>query len=599
MVGARSPAGWLASLALVLALAGAAPSARAAELQFSASVDQTTVGLGQQFQLVLTVQGEDMFSVPTPTLPALPDFTVLGSSSSQSTNISIIGGQMKKQATVSFVYALTANKLGALSIPPARLSYQGREYTSQPIAITVVKEAHGAAPPGGAPGAAPSRTPPSVEGNVFLSVIPSKRTVYVGEPLTVEVSLCTRFQIANGGWAEIPAFDGFWTEKIFDADRFDFQNRVIDGRSFGVSLLKKAALIPITAGHARLKELAFNVAVQQQSRDPFDLFGSTQNLRIASKPVTIDVLPLPEAGKPAEFTGGVGQYTLTAALDRVTSTGSEPVNLTLKMSGSGNLRMIGPPALPAMQGLKILAPEIKDDARAAGETVRGTKTFRYPILPQSDGKYVIAPIAIAYFDPQGKAYRTLKTPQLEFSASATSTSAPMVEATGLRVLGTDIGYIKPDAAQLPITPMGLPWWPNLLYLLSFGMMGSAVWYRGHSERLLADRGYARKSRSSSLVRRRLRHAEALLKKNDEKGFYAELTRAVMGYVGDRFDLDSHALTRDQLRAELDRVQVQPEVSTALIGIVDQCEIARFSPAMAGSSQPNALFAQTRDLLGRL
>jgi hypothetical protein len=584
-------------LTWVLALA-LAPPLRAAELQFSASVDQTTVGLGQQFQLVLTVQGEDMFSVPTPTLPALPDFTVLGSSSSQSTNISIIGGQMKKQATVSFVYALTANKLGALSIPPARLSYQGREYSSQPIAITVVKGAQGAAPSGGAPGAAASRTPASVEGNVFLSVIPSKRTVYVGEPLTVEVSLCTRFQVANGGWAEIPAFDGFWTEKIFDADRFDFQNRVIDGRSFGVSLLKKAALIPITTGHARLKELAFNVAVQQQSRDPFDLFGGTQNLRIASKPVAIEVLPLPESGKPAEFTGGVGQYTLTAALDRTTSTGSEPVNLTLKMSGSGNLRMIGPPALPAIQGLKILAPEIKDDARAAGETVRGTKTFRYPILPQSDGKYVIAPVTIAYFDPQARAYRSLKTPQLEFSASGTSTSAPMVEATG-RVLGTDIGYIKPDAAQLAVTPMALPWWPNLLYLLSFGMMGSAVWYRGHSERLLADRGYARKSRSSSLVRRRLRHAEVLLKKNDEKGFYAELTRAVMGYVGDRFDLDSHALTRDQLRAELDRVQVAPEVSTALIGIVDQCEIARFSPAMAGSGEPKALFAKTRDLLGRL
>jgi hypothetical protein len=131
------------------------------------------------------------------------------------------------------------------------------------------------------------------------------------------------------------------------------------------------------------------------------------------------------------------------------------------------------------------------------------------------------------------------------------------------------------------------------------MMGSAVWYRGHSERLLADRGYARKSRSSSLVRRRLRHAETLLKKNDEKGFYAELTRAVMGYVGDRFDLDSHALTRDQLRAELDRVQVAPEVSTALIGIVDQCEIARFSPGVAGSGDARALFARTRDLLGRL
>jgi hypothetical protein len=599
-------AAWRAGAALALAaLTLTALPAYAAELRFSASVDRTTVGVGEQFQLVLTVQGEDMLSAPAPTLPQLPDFTVLGSSSSQSTNISIIGGQMKKEATVSFIYALTANKLGTFWIPACKFTYQGREYASQPITMTVVKEAQGRAAPGpgagggGAPAVAPSRTPAAIEGNLFLSVIPSRRTVYVGEPLTVEVSLCTRYQIANGGWAEVPSFNGFWTEKLFEADRFDFQNRVIEGRSFGVSVLEKVALIPISPGQATLKPLAFNAAVSQPPRDVFDLFGSTQNVRVTSKPITIDVLPLPEQGKPAEFTGGVGQFTLAATLDRMTSNGSEPVNLTVKLSGNGNLRMIDKPTLPAIQGLKILDPEIKDDAHVSGESVRGTKTFRYPIIPQSDGKYLIAPIVIAYFDPQAKSYKTLRTTPLEFAASGTMTSAPVVEATGLKVLGTDIGYIKPDATTLAVTPMTLPWWPNLLYLLSFGMMGSAVWYRGHSERLLADRGYARKSRSSALVRRRLKDAEALLRKKDEKGFYAELTRAVMGYVGDRFNIDSHAMTREQLRAELDRLAVAPETSGALLAIVDQCEIARFSPGLAGVGDARTLFTKTRDLLGRL
>lgn len=604
MVGGRRTArGAIGALALA-ALSLTALPAHATELQLSASVDRTTVGLGEQFQLVLTVQGEDMLSAPAPTLPPLPDFSVLGSSSSQSTNISIIRGQMKKQATVSFIYALTANKLGALSIPPCKLTYQGREYASQPIAITVVKQAQGGSTPGpgpgaGAPGVAPSRTPAAVEGNLFLSVIPSRRTVYVGEPLTVEVSLCTRYQIANGGWAEVPSFNGFWTEKLFEADRFDFQNRVIEGRSFGVSLLQKVALIPISPGQATLKPLAFNAAVSQPPRDAFDLFGSTQNLRVTSKPVTIEVLPLPEQGKPAEFTGGVGQFTLAATLDRTTSNGSEPVNLTVKLSGDGNLRMIDKPRLPAIQGLRILDPEVKDDAHAAGESVRGTKTFRYPIIPQSDGKYVIAPIVIAYFDPQAKSYKTLRSAPLEFAATGTMTSAPVVEATGLKVLGTDIGYIKPDATTLAATPMTLPWWPDLLYLLSFGMVGGAVWYRGHSERLLADRGYARKSRSSALVRRRLKDAETLLRKHDEKGFYTELTRAVMGYVGDRFNIDSHAMTREQLRAELDRLAVAPETSGALLAIVDQCEIARFSPGLAGAGDARTLFTKTRDLLGRI
>ena len=588
---------------VALALVVLVPSAHAAELEFSASVEQTTVGLGEPFQLVLTVRGEDMLSVPKPVLPPLPDFDVIGSSSSQSTNISIIGGQMRKQATVSFIYALSAKTLGASLIPPCKLTYQGREYQSQPIQITVVKAAQGqAAPmpsPRGQPGASPPRSQASLEGNLFLAVVPSRRAAYVGEPIMVEIQLCTRFQITDGGWAAMPTFDGFWAEKVFDAERFDFQNRVIDGKSYGVSVLKKVALFPLSPGRVTLKPAAFNVAVARAPRDIFDVFGGSQAVKVESKPVTLDILPLPEKGKPAEFTGGVGQFALAATLDRATTTHSEPVNLMVTISGSGNLKMIDKPTIPSVVGLRILDPEIKDDVRVSGTTVRGTKTLRYPIIPQSDGKYVIAPIAVATFDPQARAYQTMKTGVLEFSASGSASSAPLVEASGLKVLGSDISYIKPDATTLRITPMELPWWPNLLYVVSVGMMGSALWYRSHSERLASDRGYARKTRSSALVKRRLREAEKLLRRNDQKGFHAALTQAVMGYVGDRFNIDSHAMTRDQLRGELDRLQVAGETSAALIEIVDRCEFARFSPETDGTSDPRRLFERTRDLLGRL
>jgi hypothetical protein len=194
----------VAPLLLGLALA---TTARAAQVDFSASVDQTTVGLGQQFQLVLSVQGEDMLSAPAPKLPPLPDFDVLGSTSSQSTNISIMNGRMTKQATVNFIYVLAAKRLGTATIPPCKLVYQGQEFQSQPITITVVKGAQGQAAPAPAPssGISAPRSQVPLDGNIFVSVVPSRRSVYVGEPISVEVSLCTRFQISNGGW-------------VFDAD---------------------------------------------------------------------------------------------------------------------------------------------------------------------------------------------------------------------------------------------------------------------------------------------------------------------------------------------------------------------------------------------
>src|SRR5262249_12313992 len=161
----------------------------------------------------------------------------------QSTNISFVGGQMKKEATVSFIYALSAKQLGKVTIPPARLTYQGKEYESQPIELTVVKAAQGhASPMPGGQGMPGARAQIPIGGNLFLRVTPSRRTAYVGEPIAVDISLCTRFQVENGGWAELPSFDGFWAEKVFEADRFDFQRRTIDGKAFGVSELKRVVL---------------------------------------------------------------------------------------------------------------------------------------------------------------------------------------------------------------------------------------------------------------------------------------------------------------------------------------------------------------------
>jgi hypothetical protein len=167
------------------------------------------------------------------------------------------------------------------------------------------------------------------------------------------------------------------------------------------------------------------------------------------------------------------------------------------------------------------------------------------------------------------------------------------------VLGTDINYIKPDLPSLAVVPFDLPRWPNLLYLLSFGTLGGAFWYRGHSQRLMSDRGYARKSRSASRVKQRLQQAEKHLRKKDEKGFYTALDQAVLGYVGDRFNIETQAMTKEQVRAELDRQNVAPETSGAVIDILSQCEIARFSPGLLDSRDPAALFQRARDTLGRI
>jgi hypothetical protein len=500
---------------------------------------------------------------------------------------------------------MTAKQIGKAVIAPCRLTYQGHEYQTAPVEITVIKAPTGvgSATPQSAtttPGLPAARPDVPLGGNLYVSASPSRRTVYVGEPILLDVSLFTRYSISNGGWADVPTFEGFWVEKVFDADRFDFQRRTIDGKAFVVAPLKKSILFPLSPGTATIKPMGFNVSVTQAPRDFFDVFGTSQTVRIESKPVTIQVLDLPTRDRPAEFSGGVGQYDWSAALDRSSTSNGEPVNLVVRVSGSGNVRMIDKPRIEPVAGLRILPPETRDDARVSGDAVRGSRTFRFPMIPQRDGRFVVPAIALAYFDPRTKAYRTLHAGPFEFSASGSNVAAsPIAEASGLRVLGSDIGYIKPDLRSLDTQPLAPPAWPNLMYVVSLGVLGIAFGTRGHFERLASDRGYARKTRSSGLVRRRLKDAETRLRKHDEHGFYAALSQAVSGYVGDRFDIESQAMTRDQLRAELERRAVAPELAAEIIAIIDQCEIARFSPGLLDTRDPRALFERTRDALGRI
>ncbi|MBI4726806.1 protein BatD [candidate division TA06 bacterium] len=570
----------------------------AAGIDFSASVDQTTVGLGEQFTLTVNVQGEDMASVPKPQLPDLPDFNVLGNSSSQSTSFQIINGKMSKQASVNFIYYLSAKKTGKLTLGPCILKYNGQEYQSQDINIEVTKSAQARPQQSGqSPKASHARIP--LDGNLYLSVYCNKKTIYLGEQVNVEFVLYNRFQINGLNLAEQPSFGGFWTENIYDAQKIEFKRQTVDGKQFDVFLLKKTALFPMTSGQLEIKPMALNVEIVQRSRDIFDFFGTTQNVKVESKPIHLTVLPLPENGKPAEFTGGVGSFAMTAELDRSSTTGSELINLTIKVSGAGNIRLIEKPVIPATTGLKILDPEIKDQVQTSGDVIKGSKSFRYPIIPQADGKYVLPAIKMAYFDPGDKSYHTLQSKVLECTASGCTPNAPLVEATGLKVLGADINYLKPDRTE--IRPFkSSPWW--LLgsgYFISFALRGFSFLYRAHRNKLDSDRGYARKYKSGALVKKRLKAAVRLLKDNPDQEFYASLFHAVLGYVGDRCNLDTHALSKEQLKAELLRLNLTPDLADKIIEMVEQCDIARFSPDQAAYKTPRDLFDRSREILNQL
>jgi len=584
----------------------------AAELEFSASVDRTAVGIGEQFTLTVTVSGSGIGRVPQPRLPALDGFDRLGSTSSSSSNISFVNGRMSQENRTSFIYYLAPNREGDLAIPPCTLDFKGSIYTTRSIDVTVTRESQAPPPrqqqqrqqppdPFGmfAPPVRPAPQSGSVRDDVHLLAWADRTDVYQGEQVNVNYTFYTRLQVANLNLAQPPSFTGFWVEKLFDAQDLDYQRREYNGRQYDAAAIKRVALFPTRPGELEVGPMRLSGAVV---RSGGFFFNTSEPFEVASSAIRINVRPLPDSGVPAGFTGGVGKFEVAAELDSDSSAGGEPVNLTIRVSGTGNIQLVGEPELPHVSAVKVLNPETRDKVSRSGDAVSGTREFVYPIIPQADGRHVIPGIELGFFDPRAGSYYTRATPRLEFTATGARPSGPLTEAeTGMRVLSTDIRHIKSAGSIRPVAggwSASPPWWAWLCYPLGLAVLLAGVFIGRHRRKLEQDRGYARFRRSSKLVRKRLARAHALLKSGQERGFHAELAGAVQGYVGDRFDIEAQGMTGDEIAAEITRRGVDDATARELLVLLRDCDTARFSPGMA-ESRPQDMLERAEEVLGRL
>lgn len=575
----------------------------AGEINFTASVDRTTVGLGEPFELTVTVSGVNISRVPQPQLPELAEFENLGVSQSQSTSISIINGRVQQQTAVSFVYTLVPRKLGELTIGPCRMIYNNTEYTTEPIRITVVKSKTRSQPRT----QPQSRFPPSPfdffeepepepagADNVFLAASADRTSVYQGEQVTVTWTIYTNQELARLNLKETPALTGFWVDDIYQAQELRYEQRTVRGRAYYAAVLRRTALFPTQSGELRVGPMK----LEGQMVTGGFFFGRAKPFSVASEQLKITVKPLPEVGKPASFIGGVGSFEVSASLSSDRSTGGEPITLTITVNGTGNLGLLAAPVLPSVPGLKILTPEIKDNFSYATGRLSGSRRFVYPVLPAADGRYRIPEIELGFFDPKSGSYYVKKTPALEFVASDVPAKSGPVETAspGLRVIGSDIRHIRDRL-------VGSAGWERavglefILYPLGLLLLIAGVIFGRHQRRLQLDVGYARKSRAFREARKRLKMAQSVLREGRRDEFYGLVRQAVLGFIGDRFNIEPGALTNAEIGTELNKRGIDSGLITELLDMINRCEVARFSPSVV-SCDPRELLTQAEKLLGK-
>jgi hypothetical protein len=565
---------------LVWALLAAAVGARA-EVSFTATVDKTRVAMDDAVVLTVTLSGESVDDA-RPALPDIPGFRA--ASAGQSQNFSFINGQAFRE--VSFTYVLQPEAPGAYTVPALTVRAGGKSYSTAPIAIEVV--AAGAAAP-----AAPregGRAPPAARGReLFLTAAVDKQEAFVGQAVVLTVRFYSRARLLSQPAYAPPDTTGFLTEDLPPQRQYV---EVVDGRRYAVVELR-TALFPAAPGTARVGPAALECRTEDFGGmdDPFgssffsQFFSGGRPVTIKSEPLSVRVKPLPAEGRPADFHGDVGRYRLSAALDRPRAAVHEPVTLTVTVSGEGNVKALGQPALPPLDGFKAYETLSSLNVAKAGGKVEGSKVFQTVLKPEVSGALRVPPLSFSFFDPEARAYKTVRSQPLSLEVTgAAAVPGSAAAGEGVKVLSRELRYLKsgpPIRDRRPFHEsqlfVGLNLLPGLAFLLLFA---ARAWRSRPAAPDAAARGAAARAR-------RALKAAAALSERDPAAALAAVESLWRSYLADKASTPPAGLTGEDADGILAARGAPEDLRRRAAALWDGLQQSRFAPGSVDAAEARA------------
>jgi hypothetical protein len=440
-------------------------------------------------------------------------------------------------------------------------------------------------------------------------VIPSRTKIYQGEYITTGVKLFTRVSIASYHVVNLPTFEGFFKQDIETPALRSLEQENINGEAYGTGILQRSVLFAQKSGTLIINPATVEVGIQQRvqsrSRSFFDDFfgGSVQTVprELKSAPVNITVLPLP-TGKPASFTGGVGQLDFKAKTDKTEVKANDPVTLTLTVSGTGNLRFIDAPRVNFPPDFEVYDPKVTNNLNAVSTT--GNKVFEYLVIPRHGGTYRIPAIEFSYFDPQAKQYKTVKSEEFILNVEKGEEQPGTTVVSGItredvKFLGKDIRYIKTGDMKLRHSEdIFFGTWKFWLWFIIplIGFIIIAYVRRKYISRY-SDVAFVKNKRANRFASKRLKTAQNFMNKGEQENFYEELSRALWGYLSDKLTIAVAGLSRDNVKNMMERHNVDETTANEFIEVIDDCEFARYAPSQRADM--NTLYSRAVDVINKM
>lgn len=566
--------------------------ALAAEIEVASSVNKTRVQIDEEISFTIRILGA-RGNLQAPRLPAFEGFDSFYTG--RTSQFTFVNG--KSESRVEFNFVLVPKVAGQFTLEPVQVWIEGKSYSTQPLAIEVLGPAvqvqpvqfavptrKTQVPPAPSPRAAspPSALPPTLiqDENVFVEATVNKPNVYPNEQVLLTYTLYTRYDTRYEGFEEEPSASGFWIED-FPLDRDLGRDTVtVRGKRYVKADVRKIALFATAPAEYTIHPGTLKVSIREELRttsifdeffgDSFfsgsSFFAKRVERLLKPKPLALSVKPFPEIGKPASFNGAVGQFRLSASVDKNELKQNDPVTLKLVLEGEGNIETLSRPSLPSLTGFKIYEGDSSTQLFKTGNTLGGKKTFEVIFIPAEAGSLSIPPLEFSFFNPRSETYQVLQTQAfplrvipsdepLRLPAELAQKEAFQKE---VQIETKDIRYIHEEVPSERIERFQAFFYRALAgaNLLGFLLVGNGLLRRRRETIFAQDVGLKRRSLARTLALRRIKPLRRLARSQraeDAEQFVGEAEKVLNEYLSNQYNISAYHLTREWVEEKLSEV----------------------------------------------
>jgi BatD DUF11 like domain len=550
-----------------------------AQVQFEARVSKTTLGLNERLRIdfIMNVDGDNFNQ------PSFDGFRIIAGPSQQVSQSWVNG---KSSFEKIYSYFLLPNQKGSLVIKQAAIEYNGQIYKTSPIKINVTAATEQPKDP--------NDTTVSADDNIYLVADISKTNPYINEPITVVYKLYFSYDIGITNWRELnkPKYNDFWSQNI-DIKQLVAEEGMFKGQKYRYVVLRKTVLYPQKSGKLAIEPLSLDIDVQLPTnrRDMFGRVIVTEgSKRVSAGSKIITAKALPEAGKPEDFSGAVGNFDFKVTPTKTDLKNGESLDLVVSVTGKGNMKLFSLPKPVVPNALEMYDAVHSEQVNTPLSGMSGKISDSYTIIPQYKGNYPIKPLEFSYFDLGSGTYKTISSKEIMInvldgpSASDTTTASNSGENKNKIAIVEQFKYIKLKSNLLNRNKKDF-FGSNLFYGLLFFpflLLPLIVLFKKKKEAIDGDITGNRIRMNNRLAKKYLSEAKKQI--NNKELFYIALEKAMHNFLKAKLHIETSEMSKDNIQEFLLSRNANTETVNDFIALTENCEIARYAPSSSVTIQ---------------